>query len=66
MHAASVAGQRASFASGRLLQSMYQDNMLVKHQIELVRYNENAPLNLTGLWIREAGGVKGHAPGRAK
>ena len=40
MPAARVAGQRASFASGRLLQSMYQDNMLVKHQIELVRYDE--------------------------
>ena len=44
---ASVAGQRASFTSGRFVQSMYQDNTLVKCQIELVGYDENAPSNLT-------------------
>ena len=60
---ASVAGQWASFASGRLVQSMYQDNMLVKYQIELGRHDDKTPSNQMRLWLARAAGSR-HGVGR--
>lgn len=53
----------ASFASGRLVQSMYQDNMLVKYQIELGRHDDKTPSNQMRLWLARAAGSR-HGVGR--
>ena len=66
MRIASVAGQRASFASGHFIQSMYQDNTLVKCQIELVRYDKNASSNLMWQWVARTNffSIPAAGPGR--
>ena len=61
---ASVVGQWASFASGRLVQSMYQDNMLVKYQIELGRHDDKTPSSQMWLWLARGCGVNGNGVGR--